>query len=429
MTVIIKKEFEKNIPEIIKKTLGFCSNAADEKGLRIFLIGGIVRDIIISKKNFDVDLTVQGNAIEFAEFLQNKYPETCKIKELHNNFKTAKILFCINNETVNLDLASTRKESYPYPSSLPVIEEIGCELYEDVIRRDFTINSMALSLNKSSFCELIDYLGGYNDLKEKKLEVLHPLSFIDDPTRIIRGLKFSVRFGYKFGRKTETLLRECLNSGRFNNLAGERIKLELKQALNANKAEYLIGFINEDIYKLVDTAIPIPEDIYVTGYECQNIVDKYCSFLNKPDNIWLIYLSVLLIDCPQEQIRQIAEKLYLSKNEENILQGARRLRRYRKILNEAHARFEIYEFFEKTNIESLLAFLAKNKNYKDKVDLHLKELKNIHISIDGNILINMGIKPGPVFGEILKKVLKARINQEISSEEEIEFVKNLSRDC
>jgi len=116
--------------------------------------------------------------------------------------------------------------------------------------------------------------------------------------------------------------------------------------------------------------------------------------------------------------------MYLSKNEENILQGARRLYECRKILDKANTRFEIYEFFEKTDIESILVFLIKNRIFEDKANLYLKELKNIHISIDGNILIDMGIKPGPVFGEILKKVLKARINEEISSpEEEIEFVK------
>ncbi len=422
----LKEEFEKNIPDRIKTALKFCAEAADEKALPIFLIGGIVRDIIISKKNFDVDITVQGNAVEFAYFLQDKYPGICRVKETHDCFGTAKILFDINSESIALDLASTRKEYYPYSSSLPVIEETGCNLYEDVIRRDFTINSMALSLNKDSFYLLVDYLGGYDDLKKGILEILHSESFIDDPTRIIRGLKFSVRFGYNFGDKTRRLMIECLNSGRFDNLGGERVKLELKQAFNINRAGCLSKFINENIYRLVDTEIPVPENIHDLAHITQNTVKDYCNFLHNPDKTWLIYMGVLLAGEAQRKIGYIAEKMYLSGQEENILQGAAALCKKQEILDKSQTRFEVYEFFERSETESILVFFIKNTNLKDKVDLYLNELKNIKISIDGNTLIKIGLNPGPVFGEILKKVLKAKINKEITSpDQEMEFAKNL----
>jgi len=445
-------EYEKNIPDIIKKALKLCSEAAEEKGLQFFLIGGIVRDIIINKKNFDVDITVQGNAVEFAQYLEKNYSESYKIKETHESFKTAKILFSFENEIVALDLSSTRKESYPYPSSLPKIEEIGCELYEDVIRRDFTINSMALSLNKDNFCELIDYLGGYNDLKEGKLEVMHDRSFIDDPTRIIRGLKFSVRFGYKFGEKTEKLMRECLESGQFDGLAGERIKLELKQAFNVNRPECLTRFVKEDIYRLVDTELSLPENIDTLAVDSHKFISEYLHLIKKPDNIWLIYLGALLVycvpgkitnmaenmdldgdeenlcilklmtHCCRKKIRDVSEKLYLSGLETNILKQASALCKKQEELRDSPSRFEVYEFFEKAPVESILLFLIKNKGLKDKVDLYFNELKDIKISIDGNKLIEMGLKPGPKFGEILRKVLKARVDREITSPEEEEKV-------
>ncbi len=421
----LEKEFEKNIPAVVKTALKLCAEAADEKLLPIFLIGGIVRDIIIDKKNFDVDITVQGNAVEFSGFLQRSHPGVFSVKEIHDSFKTAKVLFAINNETVALDLASTRKESYPHPSSLPVIEEIGCDLYDDVIRRDFTINSMALSLNKDSFYKLTDYLGGYEDLQNGILRVLHPESFIDDPTRIIRGLKFSVRFGYRFDDMTGTLMRECLNSGRFDNLAGERVKLELKQAFNVNRAECLTGFIQENIYRLVDTEISFPGNIDELAYRTKNTVDNYAKFLSNPDKTWLIYLGVLLTGLSQEKIKYIAEKMYLSGNETDILTDAKTICENRDKLEASQSSFEVYEFFEKTKTESILVFLIKNKSFKDKVDLYLKELKDIKTNMDGNILIKMGLKPGPVFGEVLREVLKARINGEITSpEQEAEFVRN-----
>ncbi len=423
----LREEFEKNIPGEIKKALAFCSKAADELGLPIFLIGGIVRDIIINKKNFDVDITVQGNAIEFAQSLQNKYPEIFKLKETHDSFKTAKVVFNIDGKCVDLDLASTRKESYPYPSGLPVVEKIGCELYEDVIRRDFSINSMALSLNKDSFYRLVDYLNGYDDLQEGVLEILHEKSFIDDPTRIIRGLKFSVRFGYKPGEKTQKLMRECLESGQFDNLAGERVKLELKQAFNLNRAECLARFINEKIYRLVDTGISALENIDEIAFDAQKTISEYSKFIQNNDNIWLIYLGTLLSGCIPEKINHIAQKLYLSGNEKSVLLYAQALCEKQGFLRNSKSRFEVYEFFEKAQIESIIVFLIKNKDLKDKVDLFLNGLKDIKISIDGNNLIQMGLKPGPLFSEVLREVLKARVNGEITSyEQEIELVKKFN---
>ncbi len=120
-----------------------------KQSLKLFLIGGAVRDTITGMNHFDTDITVQGNAVDFACFWGKTYAGQCKVKEIHEKFMTAKVVFFMENEQLEIDIASTRKESYPYPSSLPEVEEIGCDLYEDVKRRDFTINSMAMSLNET----------------------------------------------------------------------------------------------------------------------------------------------------------------------------------------------------------------------------------------------------------------------------------------
>lgn len=423
MSKYLKEEFNKNINESIKKALILCSEAADEKDLRIFLIGGTVRDIIIDKNNFDVDIAVQGNAIDFAYYVQQKYPQLCKIKEMHEDFKTAKVLFNIEGEAIALDLASTRKESYPYPSSLPMVIEIGCDLYEDVIRRDFTVNSMALSINKDSFYLLIDYLDGYKDLMNKTLKIIHDKSFIDDPTRIIRGLKFSVRFGYTFSENTKKLMIDCIDSGQFDNLAGERIKLELKQTLNINRRECLERFIKEDIYRLIDTEIPVPANIHISAEKICNTIKNYSKFLSA-DKVWLIHFGALLVNLSDEKIKKISQKLYLSGQEKEILLCAANLYKNSPSLKSTQTRFEVFEYFEKKHIESILILLALNKNLKDKINLYLKELKDIKINIDGNKLIEYGLKPGPEFGQILREVLKAKINKEIETKnEELNFVK------
>lgn len=432
----LKREFEKLVPQNIRNVLEICSQAAEELSLPIFLIGGAVRDIIINADHFDTDVTVQGNAVDFARFLEKKHPDICKIKEIHESFKTAKVIFSINEKIamphpidaprndrilIILDIASTRKESYPYPGSLPKVEEIGCELYEDVKRRDFSINSMALSLNKNNFGDLIDYLGGYDDIKKKKMQVLHEKSFLDDPTRIIRALKFRARFGYKLDETTKQLQVECLKSGIFDNLCGERIKSELKQTFNLNKSECTEIFVNENIYRLVDKEIIFPENYAKT---CESIIAEYSDFINS-DFIWLIYLGVLLSNFSKEKIALIAEKLYLSGNETDVLTKAKTLLE-KTAIKENSTNFEIYEYFEGFSPESILIFLIKKSELKEKTDIYLKELKDIKIHTTGETLINSGLKPSPVFGEILRKLLKARINGEFSSvEEEKEFLKIL----
>ncbi len=413
----LKKELENAVSENMLKVIYLCSEAADSFPVSVFLIGGAVRDVIIGKNHFDTDITVQGDALEFACFLEKKYPDICKIKEIHDKFGTAKLVFSINNQQIDIDVAGTRKETYPYPGSLPKVEEIGCELYEDVKRRDFSINSMALSINKNDFADLTDYLGGYDDIKNKKIRVLHPSSFIEDPTRIIRALKFRVRFDYELEESTKILQNKCLDSGMFDNFCGERIKSELKQAFNLNRPEIMEIFLQENIYKLVNKDINIPESVQNLAENCEKTALEYLKFL-KPDFIWLIYLGVLLTDFSQEKIADIAYNLYLSGIETEILTGAAILSEKAEEIEQASSNYEIYQSFEGFLPEAILILLIKTPQLKEKINLHLKKFKKIKIYTTGQNLIDLGLKPGPLFGEILGKLLKAKINGEFSSKEE-----------
>ena len=424
--VFLVEEYAKNIPEEIKKALDLCSKAADKINLPIFIIGGVVRDIIIGKKSVDIDITVEESAIEFSRFLRKQYPDIFKIKELHEDFKTAKVVFTINNKNIELDIASTRKEIYSHPASLPQVSQIGCDIKDDILRRDFTINSMALSLNQVSFCKLIDPLDGYNDLKEGKISILHPISFVDDPTRIIRALKFSIRFNYEFEKATKHLINTCLNSGLFDNLGGERIKSEIKQTFNLNKSESLNRFVEEKIYYLVNKNIQIPQNLRDLSLKCRKVISKYQKFIDTPDLIWLIYLGTLLINSSKDEISQTAAKLYLSGLETEILVGSKNIQNNIAQIKQAQTRFQIYEQFEGYFSESILITLiiVEDEEVEKKIDLYLNELQYIKINTTGKSLTEKGLTPGPVFGEILRELLQAKINQEIDTpEEEQEYIK------
>ena len=190
---------------------------------KLFYIGGVVRDELLNKQSIDIDITYVGNAIEycskFGEVIQiNPDFGTVRVKipssphrEIADFVPSTGSGHNVSEELNNVivDFASTRSETYPKKGHLPVVEEIGCSLKEDVLRRDFTINALAKSITTG---EIVDYVGGLKDLKNKKLRVLHDNSFIDDPTRIIRGLKFAMRFNFELEEHTKKLQDEYLKN-------------------------------------------------------------------------------------------------------------------------------------------------------------------------------------------------------------------------
>ena len=222
----LKEKVDKQLSENIKSIFSCCSEAARDNGYRIYLVGGVVRDLILGMEIFDVDITVEGDAVEFCRHLEKKC--NCSIKQIQQDLRTAKVVF---DSGIEIDFASTRKESYPKSGHMPVIEETGCALIDDVKRRDFTVNALVMSLNKADFGDVTDYVGGLEDIEQKQLKVLHDKSFIDDPTRIIRGLKFSVRLGFRLEENTLKLQNEYLQNHLSGDICWSRIKSDRKSVV------------------------------------------------------------------------------------------------------------------------------------------------------------------------------------------------------
>jgi len=406
--VNLKAHYKKNLCEKSKKAIEFCSEAADKINLPIYLIGGAVRDIILEKDTCDIDITVTDSAINFANYLKKTYPDICAIKDCYEDFNTAKVVFDIEGELVPIDIASTRLEGYAFPASLPVVKETGCDLKEDIIRRDFTINSMAMSLNTKVFGNLIDYLGGFDDLRHKTIKILHPMSFIDDPTRIIRALKFSIRFDSKLDNFTQNLQDECLKSRIFDDLGGERIKSEFKQTFNLNSAEAYDRFLTEDIYRLVSSKIDKKSHNIPQGKTIVEITDKHINHIKNPDLRWLIYLGCMFADLDGDDVSLAIKKLNLNSLETKILISGNTILKNKDRLLEMQTMFEVYEFFECHFTESILMALAvtKDETIKSYIEKYLNELQFETINTTGRTLIEKGFQPGPEFGYILRDILK-----------------------
>ena len=396
---------------------------------KLFYIGGVVRDELLDKQSIDIDITYVGNAIEycskFGEVIQiNPDFGTVRVKipssphrEIADFVPSTGSGHNVPEELNNVivDFASTRSETYPKKGHLPVVEKIGCSLKEDVLRRDFTINALAKSITTG---EIVDYVGGLKDLKNKKLRVLHDNSFIDDPTRIIRGLKFAMRFNFELEEHTKKLQDEYLKNINYD-MSYKRIKKELIETFNAplsnitkeyKKQRTFEKFINEKIYKLVT-----PNDVEIPSINIEELIEKYCLDMdshvaNAPRNdehIWLIYVGVL----------KDLSRLPLTKIEQKILDDVPQ-----NILN---SDFELYKTFENAKIETILlyAILKDQKGAKHYLD----NLRNIKISINGKDLQNLGISPSPQYQEIFDEVLKAKLqNPKMTKEDELKIAKSYS---
>lgn len=352
----------------------------------LYYIGGVVRDELLGLDSFDIDLTYQGNAIE-------KFGNLKECIKINEPFGTVR-LFIDGKE---IDIASTRDEKYEKKGHLPEVFDIGCDLKRDVLRRDFTINALAKSTLTG---EIIDYTNGVEDIKNKKLRILHDNSFIDDPTRIVRGLKFSVRFGFDLDEHTKNSQEIYLKNINYD-MSYKRLKKEIIETFNLNKQEVFDKFINQKIYKLIgENSGNIPD------YNIQKLVEKY-----PVENIWLVYAGW----------HPNIENLPLTKEEQKIVDDYRELLN----LNINSDNYSVYKAFCDRSKESILLYTIVTKS-----DLGLKYFAlDGNISVTGDDLKNMGIEPSKKYSECFDFILKHKLdNPAMTKSEQLNLAKQFFKE-
>lgn len=354
----------------------------------LYFIGGVVRDEILGLESFDIDLTYDGDAVEFAKTIPD-----AEIVQINEPFGTVRIKL----DGKEIDIASTRSEIYPQKGHLPLVNKIGCSLKEDVLRRDFTINAMAKSTLTG---EIIDYTGGLEDIKTKKLRVLHDESFIDDPTRILRALKFAVRFGFALEPRTAKLQKEYLENINYD-MSYKRLKKELTETFNLNSWGAFEKFVNQRIYKLI-----APQEFELPEYNFSGLISEY-----KPETIWIIYVGLLpeILSLP------------LTKTEKNIVAEFQNLKNC-NLKND----FEIYKAFKNIPVESVIMYSTINHKI---VEYYLNYLKDIELEINGDDLQTLGVNPSPKYQECFDYILKEKLkNSELKKDDEIKLAKEFFTD-
>ena len=351
----------------------------------LYYVGGVVRDEILGVQSLDVDLCYEGNAIEFA------HTRGFEIIRENPEFGTVRVLI----EGKEADIASTRTETYPKKGHLPLVDKIGCSLKDDLARRDFTINALAKNTVTG---EIVDYFNGLEDLKNKKLRVLHDKSFIDDPSRIVRALKFSVRFGFELEEETRKLQEQYLENINYD-MSFHRLKKELKETFNLNKQEVYEKFVGQKIYKLLGENQIVP---LITN-DISKIVLEFC-----PSNVWLVYLGLYGLS-----------NFDLTSEEKGIIVAYEKIK---EVIPKDD--YEIYKMFSSLPLESILLYSI---SVDDNIALHyLRELADLNVSVNGDDLANLGIKQGKIYKEIFDYLLRKKIeNPQLTKEDEIILIKEM----
>jgi tRNA nucleotidyltransferase (CCA-adding enzyme) len=419
----VQRLIEERVPSDVREALSVVGAVADEAGFPVYLVGGIVRDLFLRVANLDIDIVVEGDGIVFAGMLVKRAGGHMKT---HLKFGTAVVLL---PNGLKLDIATARLEYYESPAALPTVELSSIK--KDLYRRDFTINTLAVRLNRKRYGELIDFFGGLRDIKEKTLRVLHSLSFVEDPTRVLRAIRFEQRFDFKLSRHTENLIKSAVNMKLFNRLTGKRMHAELVllfseaeplKLLKRMKYFDLLKFLHPDLKATAET------DRLFTGIG-ETLTWFRLLYLDLKVETWYVFFLGLLDRLKDSAADETLERLSVPVRIRERVRHSRQ--RYREVLAAFYkepkpAPSRIYDLLATLDTESLLLMMAKAKQEKAKkyISLYLTSLRNVKVELTGDDLKKMGIPPGPRYKKILAEVLDAKLDGLVHSrDEEMEFAR------
>jgi len=423
---MISKIMKERFPERIHDLLMQFGRVGDDLGYSVYAVGGFVRDLLMRVENFDVDIVVEGDGIRLAEEFEKKSP--CRIRA-HKKFGTAIILF---PDGLKVDVATARLEVYDFPAALPTVERGSIKM--DLYRRDFTINTLAIQLNPKAFGELIDFFGGVKDIKEKVVRVLHNLSFVEDPTRIFRAIRFEQRLGFQIGKHTQNLMKNAVKMGFMDRLSGGRILSELILILEEENPIPALKRMSEfNLFHLLHPHLKFDEEVENLFAQIHHVVSWFdLLFLEERYERWLIYFYGLTDFLKEGEIHEICERLAMNdrtrrKVTEGKRQGDQSLLQIFSWINTDFQpkRSEIYIVLDPLPTETKLFMMAKTTQMTTRryISLYFTQLKDTKPLLKGSDLVQMGIKPGPSIRKTLADLLKARLDEQVMTrQDEMEYI-------
>jgi tRNA nucleotidyltransferase (CCA-adding enzyme) len=400
----------KKLPKKYRDILAKTAVAAQESGVKVYLVGGVVRDLLLGKPNFDLDVVVEGDAIALAKRISEKFSLDFK---KHHSFGTATVYF----DDIKIDFATSRRETYVHNGALPRVDPAS--LKEDLFRRDFTINSMAVSLNKADYGLLIDPYQGSVDLKNKIVRVLHDKSFFDDPTRILRAIRFQERFSFKLEAQTAKWMKQALASDVLGCVNPHRWRDEITLILKEEDPLKPLKRLNSLVFlSFIDKKIKLG----AVEFKLLRRVKESIRFYNRSFpghreiDAWLLYFAVILNKLSAVETAQLCHKFGFKKGETIRLVSIKQNERAIKELSGSIKPSRIFSLIDQLSYETMIFYYAcsANKYLRRNISYYINKLSHLRLKIKGEDLRRIGLSPQELYGKVLTKLLEEKMDKNIA---------------
>ena len=421
------------------RVLQVAQAAAETRGWHLYLVGGAVRDLLLTEAGEpqlieDVDLVVdgfhraadQGAGVELAKVLRDRYPDTRL--QVHGRFQTAALLWHHDPQLKSLwvDIATARTEFYPYPAANPEVE--ASSIRQDLYRRDFTINALAIRLTQPRQGELLDFFGGLEDLRSRQIRVLHANSFIEDPTRIFRAVRFAVRLGFHLEHRTEEYIRHAIASGIYHRIRTEmdrtpslqtRLKRELQYILEAPYWKPALRLLsNLGALRCLDVDLELSDRLWWQ----MRLVDRWLKRFDSDQSLphWQMLLEVLLGEIDLDRRKTVAENLQLPADSIARLAELEAIQMdIEQQLPECDRPSQTVQFLDQYDLATLtLLAIRLERPLRRRIWHYLTHLSQISAPLNGRDLKAMGYKPGKLYKQILNALLAATLDGEVGNAED-----------
>ncbi|PIE34673.1 hypothetical protein CSA56_07025 [candidate division KSB3 bacterium] len=428
----VRRLMDERLPERILNLLREIGQLGDKLGFATYIVGGFVRDLLLrADENLDLDIVIEGDGVRFAKILAKQLEARVKV---HRKFCTAVIVL---SDGFKIDIATARTEHYEYPTAMPIIRLGSIRL--DLFRRDFSMNALAIRLNPKTFGKVYDYFGGQRDLKEKVIRVLHSLSFVEDPTRIFRAIRFEQRFNFRIGNFTLNLTKNAIKKGFVSQLSGKRVFNELYLMFHEPNPLLIVERMHQlGVLRAIHPQLTAIDHIRTLFRNIRAVLDWY-ELLYREEKIepWLLYFLGFSDNLVDHDLRDLCDYFKMTKKVLYTIQAARNgYALIERPLYETSSKHplrhsDIYAVFKDLPIEVILFWMAKTRqeSVKKSASTYLAKLRDVTTVMSGKDLLQLDVKPGPVFQDILTKVLNARLNgQMMTKEQELKLAREIIGD-
>lgn len=417
----------RRLPATLCARLEDTGRLAQQAGIAVYVVGGLVRDLLMGQRTLDADLVVEGDGPAFAGRVADRHGASVTI---FARFATASVVF---PDGFKMDVATARQEQYAHPGALPTITPAS--IRDDLIRRDFTINTLAVRLNADRFGEVLDYYGGLRDLEKNTLRSLHDRSFVDDPTRLFRAIRYEQRFGFRIEARTLRLLKDAAATDLASRLSGPRLRNEIMRLLAEPNPRRIIRRMGAlTLLRFLHPRLTLTPRLTTLLAGIPPAVRWWTTrFPDRAVDHPLLYMMALMASLPMRNMNAALTRLaFPNRQADKVRLVKTRLASPLRVpaTSQSVKPSRAYRLYAGLSDEGLilLAAHAGTQAVRDSLSAYLTTYRHVKPLLTGEALKTMGLTPGPRYRTILDRLLDAKLNGVVRSKtDERAFVKRLTK--